>query len=151
MMQILVEQLHELLSLTSYPKEQTESYVNRLLEAFKWEGVPYVEIKGEHYIVTIYERGVPSLTKKLKQKEEVLYWLLEDILFTAAHVNLLKKYGVDNVNTHLDYTNEVWREIEHNVRAAFDNIGDPYLSWHLNGKRRELERYQPKNEGEASS
>ncbi len=146
--QDLVEELLSLLSRTVYPREQMESYVNRLGETFKWEGVPYVEIDDDYYIVTIYERGVPSLTRKLKQTEEVLYWLLEDMIFTAAHVNLLKKYGVDNVHTHLDYTSEVWQEIENNVRAAFENIGEPYLSWHLGGKRHELESYQPRKKGE---
>ncbi|WP_434750704.1 Imm63 family immunity protein [Paenibacillus amylolyticus] len=143
-MQELVEQLLELLSRTAYPREQMESYVNRLGESFKWEGVPYVEIGDKHYIVTIYERGIPSLIKKLEQTEEMLYWLLEDMIFTAAHVTLLKKYGVDNVNTHLDYTSEVWQEIEDNVFNAFRAIGEPYLSWHQEGKRRELETVQPK-------
>ncbi|MGQ8873050.1 Imm63 family immunity protein [Paenibacillus sp. TSA_86.1] len=143
-MQELAEQLLELLSRTAYPSEQMESYVNRLVESFKWEGAPYVEIGEKHYIVKIYERGVPSLIKKLERTEEVLYWLLEDMIFTAAHVTLLKKYGVDNVNTHLDYTNEVWQEIEDNVLKAFRAIGEPYLSWHQEGKRRELETVQPK-------
>lgn len=143
-MQDLVQQLLELLSRTSYPMEQMESYVNRLGESFKWEGAPYVEIGDGHYVVTIYERCVPSLSKKLKNVEEVLYWLLEDMIFTAAHVSLLKKYGVDNVKTHLDYTSEVWQEIEDNVRTAFQRIGEPYLTWHLEDKRRELETLQPR-------
>ncbi|WP_366295372.1 Imm63 family immunity protein [Paenibacillus sp. AN1007] len=114
-------------------------------ESFKWEGVPYVEIGDEHYIVTIYERGVPSLIKKLNQIEEVLYWLLADIIFTAVHVELLNKYGVDNVHTHLDYSSEeVKQEMEENVKAAFQMIGDPYWTWHQKGKRQELESYQPK-------
>lgn len=62
-MQELVKELLELLSRTSFSKEQMRHYVNRLDESFKWEGVPYVEIEEEHYIVTIYERGVPFLTK----------------------------------------------------------------------------------------
>ncbi|CAI6055970.1 hypothetical protein PAECIP112173_01587 [Paenibacillus sp. JJ-100] len=137
----LTERLLQLLSKTVYSKEQMESYVNRLGESFKWEGVPYVELGETCYIVTIYERGVPSLTKKLEQVEEVLYWLLEDMIFTTAHVTLLNKYGVDNLTTHLKYTNEVWRELEENVQAAFEMIGEPYLTWHQEGKRRELERY----------
>ena len=143
-MQEVMQRLLALLSRTSYSREQIQSYVNRLEETFKWEGVPYVDIGERNYVVTIYERGVPSLIKRLENVHEVLYWLLEDILFTASHVNLLQKYGVDNVNTHLDYTSEVWQEIEDDVRAAFQAIGDPYLTWHQNGKRRELETVQPR-------
>ena len=122
-----------------------QHYVNRLDESFKWEGVPYVEIGKEHYIVTIYERGVPSLTKKLNQKEEVLYWLLEDMIFTTVHVEMLNKYGVDNMHTHLDYSSEeVKQEMNENIQTAFVMIGDPYLTWYQKGKRKELESYQPK-------
>lgn len=80
----------------------------------------------------------------MKQTEEVIYWLLEDIIFTAAHVELLERHGVDNKQTHLNYTNEVTQELVQSVEKAFQQIGDPYLHWHQMGKRQELEKMEPR-------
>lgn len=140
--QELAVKLLELLSQTDFNQEQSNTYVNRLLEPFKWEGVPYVETENGTYIVTIYERGMPMLKKKLKQTEMVIYWLLEDIIFTTVHVEMLKKYDADNINTHLKYTSEVIQEMDRNVTNAFQQLGEPYLNWHQTGKRHELESMQ---------
>ena len=59
----LAVKLLELLSQTDFDHEQSNTYVNRLFEPFKWEGVPYVEMENGTYIVTIYERGMPMLKK----------------------------------------------------------------------------------------
>lgn len=142
--QELVVNLLELLSRTDFDREQSNTYVNRLLDPFKWEGVPYVETENGTYIVTIYERGMPMLKKKLKQTEMVIYWLLEDIIFTTVHVQMLKKYDVDNINTHLKYTSEVMQEMDRNITNAFQQLGEPYLHWHQTGKRQELESVQHK-------
>ncbi|WJH28837.1 immunity 63 family protein [Paenibacillus sp. CC-CFT742] len=146
--QELAVKLLELLSQTDFDHEQSNTYVNRLFEPFKWEGVPYVEMENGTYIVTIYERGMPMLKKKLKQTEMVIYWLLEDIIFTTVHVEMLKKYDVDNINTHLKYTSEVIQEMDHNVTNAFQQLGEPYLHWHQTGKRHELESMQPSGRDE---
>ncbi|MEK4436780.1 Imm63 family immunity protein [Paenibacillus sp. FSL K6-2862] len=146
--QELVVKLLELLSQTDFDQEQSNTYVNRLLDPFKWEGVPYVEMENGTYIVTIYERGMPMLEKKLKQTEMVIYWLLEDIIFTTVHVEMLKKYDVDNINTHLKYTSEVIQEMDRNVTNAFQQLGEPYVHWHQTGKRHELESMQPRGRDE---
>ncbi|WP_338539913.1 Imm63 family immunity protein [Paenibacillus tundrae] len=138
--QEIADALAELLKHTSLPPDQLAGNINRLFEAFKWEGVPYVEVGKTAYIVTIYERGMPMLKKRLKQTDEVLYWLLEDIIFTIAHVELMKRHGVDNVHTHLKYTEAVYAELNSDVKEAFQQIGGVYLHWHESGKRRELEQ-----------
>ncbi|WP_426250986.1 Imm63 family immunity protein [Paenibacillus pabuli] len=135
-----------LLERTSFSRKQMENGVNRLFDTFKWEGVPYVEPQSDAYVVRIYERGVVMLEKRLKQTDEVIYWLLEDIIFTAAHVELMERYGVDNKQTHLNYTSEVMQELNQSMKKAFDQIGDPYLHWHLTGKRQQLERLEPREE-----
>ncbi|WP_418038189.1 Imm63 family immunity protein [Paenibacillus xylanilyticus] len=145
--QELAVKLLELLYQTDFDQEQSNTYVNRLFEPFKWEGVPYVEMENGTYIVTIYERGMPMLKKKLKQTEMVIYWLLEDIIFTTVHVEMLKKYDVDNINTHLKYTSEVIQEMDRNVTNAFQQLGEPYLHWHQTGKRHELESMQSRGKG----
>ena len=142
--QELTVKLLELLSRTDFAQGQSNKYVNRLLDPFKWEGVPYVEMEDGAYIVTIYERGMPMLKKKLKQTEMVIYWLLEDIIFTAVHVEMLRKYNVDNISIHLKYTNEVNQEMDQNVTNAFQQVGEPYLHWHQTGKRHELESMKHK-------
>ncbi|QOS79708.1 hypothetical protein JNUCC31_01765 [Paenibacillus sp. JNUCC31] len=144
--QEIAEILIQLLEPTSFGRRQMENYVNRLFETFKWEGVPYVEIGSDAYIVRIYERGIVMLEKRLKQTDEVIYWLLEDIIFTAAHVELLERHGADNKRTHLNYTNEVNQELGRSVEEAFHQIGDPFLHWHQTGKRQELERPKPRKE-----
>ena len=131
--------LLELLERTAFHREQMQNYVNRMFESFKSDGVPYVECGKDTYIVRIYERGLVSLEKRVKQPDEVIYWLLEDIIFTATHVGLLERHGVDNKQTHLNYTNEVMNELNRGVQEAFQQIGDPYLHWYLKGKRQELE------------
>lgn len=146
--QELAVKLLELLYQTDFDQEQSNTYVNRLFEPFKWEGVPYVEMENGTYIVTIYERGMPMLNKKLKQTEMVIYWLLEDIIFTTVHVEMLKKYDVDNINTHLKYTSEVIQEMDRNVTNAFQQLGEPYLHWHQTGKRHELESMRPRERDE---
>ncbi|WP_416295418.1 Imm63 family immunity protein [Paenibacillus illinoisensis] len=146
--QELAVKLLELLYQTDFDQEQSNTYVNRLFEPFKWEGVPYVEMENGTYIVTIYERGMPMLKKKLKQTEMVIYWLLEDIIFTTVHVEMLKKYDVDNINTHLKYTSEVIQEMDRNVTNAFQQLGEPYLHWHQTGKRHELESMLPSGRDE---
>ncbi|WP_342570416.1 Imm63 family immunity protein [Paenibacillus sp. FSL R5-0749] len=140
--QQLADILIQLLERTSFRREQMQNYVNRLYETFKWDGVPYVECGKDTYIVRIYERGLVSLEKRVKQPEEVIYWLLEDIIFTATHVGLLEKHGVDNKQTHLNYTDEVMKELNRGVQEAFQQIGDPYLHWYQTGKRQELERLE---------
>ncbi|WP_405152914.1 Imm63 family immunity protein [Paenibacillus sp. FSL K6-0108] len=140
----IAKKLLQLLERTSFSREQMGKYVNRLFESFKWEGVPYVESEKDTYIVRIYERGMVMLEKRMKQTEEVIYWLLEDIIFTAAHVELLERHGVDNKQTHLNYTNEVTQELVQSVEKAFQQIGDPYLHWHQMGKRQELEKMEPR-------
>lgn len=142
----IAKTLLQLLERTSFRREQMEKYVNRLFESFKWEGVPYVESENEAYIVRIYERGMVMLEKRMKQTDEVIYWLLEDIIFTAAHVELLERYGVDNKQSHMNYTNAVMQELTQRVEKAFQQIGDPYLHWHQTGKRQELERMEPRKE-----
>lgn len=142
--QELAVKLLELLSQTDFDQEQSNTYVNRLLDPFKWEGVPYVETENGTYIVTIYERGMPMLKKKLTQTEMVIYWLLEDIIFTTVHVEMLIKYDVDNIKTHLKYTSELIQEMDRNVTNAFQQLGEPYWHWHQTGKRQELESMQPK-------
>ncbi|MCM3171644.1 MULTISPECIES: Imm63 family immunity protein [unclassified Paenibacillus] len=132
--------LTELLNRTSLPPEQVARSVNRLFEEFKWEGVPYVEVGKTAYMVTIYERGMPMLKKRLKQTDEVLYWLLADIIFTIAHVELMKRHGVDNVHTYLKYTEAIYAELNADVQKAFQQIGGVYLRWHESGKRQELEQ-----------
>ncbi|WP_340013418.1 Imm63 family immunity protein [Paenibacillus sp. FSL K6-1318] len=137
--QQLAEILLELLERTAFRREQMQNYVNRMFENFKSDGVPYVECGKDTYIVRIYERGLVSLEKRVKQPDEVIYWLLEDIIFTATHVGLLERYGVDNKQTHLNDTNEVMTELNRGAQEAFQQIGDPYLHWHQTGKRQELE------------
>ncbi|MEK4660372.1 Imm63 family immunity protein [Priestia sp. FSL H7-0729] len=136
--QQLADILLQLLERTTFRREQMQNYVNRLFETFKWDGVPYVENGKDAYIVQIYERGLVSLEKRVKQPEEVIYWLLEDIIFTATHVELLERHGVDNIKTHLNYTDEVMKELNRGVQEAFQQIGDPYLHWYQTGKRQEL-------------
>jgi hypothetical protein len=140
----IAKTLLQLLERTSFRREQMENYVNRLFEAFKWEGVPYVESENNAYVVRIYERGIVMLEKRLNQTDEVMYWLLEDIIFTAAHVELLERHGVDNKQIHLNYMGEVMQELERNVEKAFQQIGNPYLHWHKTGKRQELESLKPR-------
>lgn len=138
--QEIADALTELLNRTSLPPDQFACNVNRLFEEFKWEGVPYVEVGKAAYMVTIYERGMPMLKKRLKQTDEVLYWLLADIIFTVAHVELMKRHGVDNVHTHLKYTEAIYAELNADVLEAFQQIGGVYLRWHESGKRQELEQ-----------
>lgn len=128
--QEIADALTELLNRTSLPSNQLARNINRLFETFKWEGVPYVEVSKTAYTVTIYERGMPMLKKRLKQTDEVLYWLLADIIFTIAHVELMKRHGVDNVHTHLKYTEAIYAELNADVQEAFQQIGGVYLRWH---------------------
>lgn len=137
--QQLADILLQLLERTTFRREQMQNYVNRLFETFKWDGVPYVENGKDSYIVRIYERGLVSLEKRVKKSDEVIYWLLEDIIFTETHVGLLERHGVDNKHTHLDYTDEIMKELNRGVQEAFQQIGDPYLHWYQTGKRQELE------------
>ncbi|WFR60642.1 Imm63 family immunity protein [Paenibacillus amylolyticus] len=137
--QHLAEVLLQLLERTSFPREQMENYVNRLFETLKRDGVPYVESGKDTYTVRIYERGLVSLEKRMKQSDEVIYWLLEDIIFTAMHVELMERHGVDNIQTHLNYSNGVMDELNSGMQEAFQQIGDPHLHWHQTGKRQELE------------
>ncbi|MGO4731412.1 Imm63 family immunity protein [Paenibacillus sp. 2KB_22] len=137
--QQLADILLQLLERTTFRREQMQNYVNRLFETFKWDGVPYVENGKDSYIVRIYERGLVSLEKRVKKSDEVIYWLLEDIIFTETHVGLLERHGVDNKHTHLNYTDEIMKELNRGVQEAFQQIGDPYLHWYQTGKRQELE------------
>ncbi|MGN7413441.1 Imm63 family immunity protein [Paenibacillus sp. SAF-068] len=135
----LAEILLQLLERTSFRREQMENYVNRLFETLKWDSVPYVESGKDTYTVRIYERGLVSLEKRMKHSDEVIYWLLADIIFTATHVELMERHGVDNKQTHLNYSNEVMADLNMGVQEAFQQIGDPYFQWHQTGKRQELE------------
>ncbi|WP_145322156.1 Imm63 family immunity protein [Paenibacillus xylanexedens] len=144
--QQMAEILLELLERTAFHREQMENYVNRLFEPFKSDGVPYVETGKDTYIVRIYERGLVWLEKRIKQSDEVIYWLLEDIIFTATHVELMERHGVDNKQTHLNYSNEVMKDLNRGVQEAFQKIGDPYLYWHMTSKRQELEQIQSTKE-----
>lgn len=47
----IAKTLFQLLEQTSFGRQQTENYINRLFESFKWEGVPYVESEDRKSVV----------------------------------------------------------------------------------------------------
>lgn len=128
-----------MLGRTDFPSEQMEGYVNRRFSTFREDGAPCVEVSDQGYVVRIHERGSVVFERQLDDKDLVLYWLLEDILFTAAHVSLLQELGIDNVHRHLTYTPEIWEELNRRTLEAFRKIGQPHEHWHMNGKRKQLE------------
>lgn len=100
---------------------------------------PVVRVGERNYEVAMYERGVQMLSKRTKDADEVIFWILEDTVHTMAHLKLLQKYKVDNVTTHLKYTKDKVREMTDMINESFLQIGGKYEEWHKAGKRKELE------------
>ncbi|KAE8558691.1 immunity 63 family protein, partial [Paenibacillus polymyxa] len=100
---------------------------------------PHVKVGKQGYTLQMYERGVQMLNKLTKDVEDVMYWIIEDTIHIIAHLNLLRKYKVDNRNTHLKYTKEIMKELTTEINKAFYEIGGIYQEWHEANRRATLE------------
>ncbi|MFB8735380.1 hypothetical protein ACEQPO_21270 [Bacillus sp. SL00103] len=38
--------------------------------------------------------------KRTKVADEVIYWILEDTIFLTVYIDMMRKYQVDNIQTH---------------------------------------------------
>ncbi|MGG0813403.1 Imm63 family immunity protein [Paenibacillus alvei] len=118
-------------------------YANMVTQPFQLDYygdlTPCVRIRENEYEIVIYERGVQMLSKKTKNVDDVIYWIVEEAIHTIAHVKLLHKYKADNVNTHLSYSKEIMNELRTMVDHAFQEMGGIYQEWHKAGRRKQLE------------
>ncbi|KAF6569835.1 Imm63 family immunity protein [Paenibacillus sp. SEL3] len=138
--QELIDMTIKLLEQTSIYEEQYEQYVRRpFCTDFYDDLSPYVQVSKRGYTLQMYERGIQMLNKLTKEEEDVIYWIIEDTIHIIAHLNLLRKYKVDNINTHLKYTKEIMKELTTSMNKAFYEIGGIYQEWHEANRRATLE------------
>ncbi|MEB4784113.1 immunity 63 family protein [Paenibacillus jamilae] len=134
--QEIIEMTVKLLEQTSMYEEQYEQYVSRPFRTGFYDDLsPHVKVGKQGYTLQMYERGVQILNKLTKDVEDVMYWIIEDTIHIIAHLNLLRKYKVDNRNTHLKYTKEIMKELT----TAINKIGGIYQEWHEANRRATLE------------
>ncbi|MGO4953485.1 hypothetical protein C5G87_06400 [Paenibacillus peoriae] len=138
--QELIDMTIKLLEQTSIYEEQYEQYVRRPFRTDFYDDLsPYVQVGKRGYTLQMYERGIQMLNKLTKEEEDVIYWIIEDTIHIIAHLNLLRKYKVDNINTHLKYTKEITKELTTAMNKAFYEIGGIYQEWHEANRRGALE------------
>ncbi|MGQ4681129.1 Imm63 family immunity protein [Paenibacillus polymyxa] len=138
--QEIIEMTVKLLEQTSMYEEQYEQYVSRPFRTGFYDDLsPHVKVGKQGYTLQMYERGVQMLNKLTKDVEDVMYWIIEDMIHIIAHLNLLRKYKVDNRNTHLKYTKEIMKELTTEINKAFYEIGGIYQEWHEANRRATLE------------
>ncbi|KKD52479.1 immunity 63 family protein [Paenibacillus sp. P2(2022)] len=138
--QEIIEMTVKLLEQTSMYEEQYEQYVSRPFRTGFYDDLsPHVKVGKQGYTLQMYERGVQMLNKLTKDVEDVMYWIIEDTIHIIAHLNLLRKYKVDNRNTHLKYTKEIMKELTTEINKAFYEIGGIYQEWHEANRRATLE------------
>lgn len=135
----LIQQILDLLRQTNIYQE---NYAEMVASAFSktWYGdlEPHIEIEADRYRIQLYERGILSVDRATRQAEDVIYYVLEEIIFATVHIGMLHKYKVDNKERHLQYTPEIMAEISGTVNDAFHQIGGIYEEWHLAGRRSQL-------------
>ncbi|KAF6561226.1 immunity 63 family protein [Paenibacillus sp. EKM202P] len=138
--QEIIDMTIKLLEQTSMYEEQYEQYVRRPFRTDFYDDLsPYVKVGKQGYTLQMYERGVQMLNKLTQDVEDVMYWIIEDTIHIIAHLNLLRKYKVDNQNTHLKYTKEIMKELTTAMNNAFYEIGGIYQVWHEANRRAMLE------------
>lgn len=142
--QEMIDRILHLLHKTSiYDPEYKRMVTQPFEEDYIGDLNPVVRVEERNYEVAMYERGVQMLSKRTKDADEVIFWILEDTIHTIAHIKLLLKYKVDNVNTHLKYTKDEIQEMTDMINESFVQIGGKYEEWHKAGKRKELESPNP--------
>ncbi|MGG3505048.1 immunity 63 family protein [Paenibacillus lautus] len=142
--QEMIDRILHLLHKTSmYDSEYERVATLPFEEGYIGDLSPVVRVGEQDYELAMYERGVQMLSKRTKDTDEVIFWILEDTIHTIAHIKLLQKYKVDNVNTHLKYTKDEIQEMTDMIHESFLQIGGQYEEWHKAGKRKELESPNP--------
>ncbi|WP_411342730.1 Imm63 family immunity protein [Paenibacillus sp. WLX1005] len=137
----LIQTIDELLQRTDTYRERQRQMAAAAFDP-SWYGdlQPHIQVQHDGYLLELYERGVNMMSKKTTEADDVIYWILEDVIFSHSYVLLMETYNVDNITTHLRLTPEITAELDGMVNAAFDSIGGVYQQWHQQGRRSELER-----------
>ncbi|WP_456289942.1 immunity 63 family protein [Paenibacillus sp. AK002] len=140
----LIDRILHLLHKTSiYDPEYERVATLPFEEGYIGDLSPVVRVGEQDCELAMYERGVQMLSKRTKDPDEVVFWILEDTIHTIAHLKLLEKYKVDNVTTHLKYTKDEIQEMKDMINESFLQFGGQYEQWHKAGKRNELESPDP--------
>ncbi|MGG1697732.1 Imm63 family immunity protein [Bacillus zhangzhouensis] len=137
----LMKRIGTCLQKTSLPRDIYEPYIARPFQTtgFFDDLSPYIEIVQNGYILIQYERGVQVLHKRTTEADEVIYWILEDTIFLTVYLDMMKKYQVDNIHTHLPNDPSIHKQIVDRVNESFRAIGGLYEKWHHEGKRATIE------------
>ncbi|MDR0126626.1 MULTISPECIES: Imm63 family immunity protein [Bacillus] len=137
----LMKRIGTCLQKTSLPRDIYEPYIARPFQTtgFFDDLSPYIEIVQNGYILIQYERGVQVLHKRTTEADEVIYWILEDTIFLTVYLDMMKKYQVDNIHTHLPNDPSIHKQIVDRVNESFHAIGGLYEKWHHEGKRATIE------------
>ncbi|KEP26622.1 Imm63 family immunity protein [Bacillus zhangzhouensis] len=137
----LMKRIGTFLQKTSLPRDIYEPYIARPFQTtgFFDDLSPYIEIVQNGYILIQYERGVQVLHKRTTEADEVIYWILEDTIFLTVYLDMMKKYQVDNIHTHLPSDPSIHKQIVDRVNESFRAIGGLYEKWHHEGKRATIE------------
>lgn len=137
----LIKHIYTCLKKTTLPEDIYEPYIARPFQTsgFFDDLSPYIQIDQYGYILIQYERGIEMLHKRTTDADEVIYWILEDTIFITVHIDMMKQYQVDNINTHLPNDPSIHKQIVERVNASFHAIGGLYEKWHHEGKRASIE------------
>ncbi|MEW4370096.1 Imm63 family immunity protein [Paenibacillus kandeliae] len=137
----LIDKIDELLQRTdTYRERQREMAASAFDPSWYGDLQPHIQVNNDHYLLELYERGSNMMSKQTTQTDDVIYWILEDVIFSNAYILLMEKYKVDNITTHLKLTPDIMTELDGMVNAAFDRIGGVYQQWHQQGRRHQIER-----------
>ena len=135
----LIQQIIDLLQLTDiYQENHPEMVASAFSHTWRGDLEPHIEVEPERYRIQLYERGILSVDRPTLEAADVIYFVLEDIIYATVHIGLLRKYKVNNRDQHLQYTADVLAEISEGVDHAFHQIGGIYEQWHRAGRRHEL-------------
>ncbi|ANF97282.1 Imm63 family immunity protein [Paenibacillus bovis] len=135
----LIEQIIALLQQTDiYQDDHHRMVASAFSHTWRGDLEPHIKVEPETYRIQLYERGILSVDRPTTHAEDVIYYVLEEIIFATVHIGLLRKYEVNNRDRHLQYTDAVMAEINQGVNQAFHQIGGIYEEWHLAGRRSQL-------------
>ncbi len=130
--------------------QRTELYKENLIQwveaAFddSWHGdlEPQIAIDPDGYRLLLYERGIQIMNQKIDptREHDVIYWILDSCIQTAAYLQLLHIHGVEQGKGHLQLTDAVQAEWSALIQRAFAATDDVYGEMYRSGRRGELER-----------
>ncbi|MCY7617676.1 immunity 63 family protein [Bacillus pumilus] len=137
----LIKRIDTCLQMTSLPRDIYEPYIARPFQTsgFFDDLSPYIQIDSSGYILIQYERGMKMLHKRTKVADEVIYWILEDIIFLTVYIDMMRKHQVDNIQTHLPNDPSIHQQIVERVNESFRAISGLCEQWHHEGKRASIE------------